>query len=146
MGEKIEVGALLVVDDPKTPQDESKTNPGILQQIVAGLLQNNQNTDVLRQDVVNLGPLDMGMIVARYAQAGQTMLRQQAIIQRNDQLFYVLDFTSPSGRTAADKPETEDPAERMAVDIFGAVVDSVQLLDQKPLLVDEEERLYRTRT
>jgi hypothetical protein len=100
---------------------------------------------VLRQDVVNVGKNDVGMLVARYTQGGQTVLRQQAIIQRNDQLFYLLDFTSPSGRTPDDKPDVEDPAERMAVDIFAAVVDSVQLLDQKALLADEEERLYRTR-
>jgi hypothetical protein len=137
---------LVSVDNPTTPEDESKTKPGILQQIVGGLLQNNVNTAVLRQDVVNLGTNDVGMIVARYAQGGQTMLRQQAIIQRNDQLFYVLDFTSPSGRTPADGPNVEDPAERVAVDIFAAVLDSVQLLDQKALLADEEERLYRTRT
>src|SRR6266850_157152 len=136
---------LLSVDNPNTPEDESKTKPGILQQIAQQLGQNN-STEVLRQDVVNLGPRDVGMLVARYTQGGQTVLRQQALIQRNDQLFYVLDFTSPSGRTPADKPEVEDPAERVAVDIFAAVVDSVQLLDQKALIADEEERLYRTRT
>ena len=137
---------LLSVDNPTTPEDESKTKPGILQQIVQQLQQNNVSTEVLRQDVVNLGPHDVGMLVARYTQGGQTVLRQQALIQRNDQLFYLLDFTSPSGRTPADKPDVEDPAERIAVDIFAAVVDSVQLLDQKALLADEEERLYRTRT
>ncbi|HEV8292683.1 MAG TPA: hypothetical protein VGP94_12205, partial [Tepidisphaeraceae bacterium] len=136
---------LLSVDNPATPEDESKTKPGILQQIVQQLQQNNVSTEVLRQDVVNVGKIDVGMLALRYAQGGQPVLRQQAIVQRNDQLFYVLDFTSPSGHTPADKPDVEDPAERMAVDIFAAVVDSVQLLDQKALLADEEERLYRTR-
>jgi len=137
---------LISVDNPTTPEDESKTKPGILQQIVQQLQQNNQGTEILRQDKVNLGLNDVGMLVARYTQGGQTMLRQQAIIQRNDQLFYLLDFSSPSGHTPADKPDVEDPSERMAADIFAAVLDSVQLLDQKALLVDEEERLYRTRT
>jgi hypothetical protein len=136
---------LLSVDNPATPEDEAKTKPGILQQIAQQHQQNNVSTEVLRQDVVNIGKNDVGMIVVRSTQGGQTMLRQQAIVQRNDQVFYVLDFTSPSGRTPDDKPEAEDPAERMAVDIFAAVVDSVQLLDQKGLLADEEERLYRTR-
>lgn len=136
---------LLSVDNPNTPQDESKTKPGLLQQIVQQLQQNNL-AELLRQDVVNVGKLDVGMLVVRYTQGNQTMLRQQAVVQRNDQVFYVLDFTSPSGRTADDKPDVEDPAERMAVDIFAAVVDSVRLLDQKALLADEEERLYRTRS
>src|SRR5882672_2812851 len=137
---------LLSVDNPNTPEDESKIKPGILQQIVQQLQQNNASTEILRRDVVNSGKNDVGMLVARSAQGGATLLRQQAIVQRNDQVFYVLDFTSPSGRTADDKPDVEDPAERMAVDIFAAVVDSVQLLDQKALIADEEERLYRTRT
>jgi hypothetical protein len=137
---------LLNVDNPATPEDESKTKPGILQQIAQQLGQNNVSTELLRQDVVNVGKSDVGMLVARFTQGGQKVLRQQAIVQRNDQLFYVLDFISPSGRTPDDKPDVEDPAERMAVDIFAAVVDSVQLLDQKALLADEEERLYRTRT
>jgi hypothetical protein len=92
------------------------------------------------------GSNDVGMIVARYTQGGQTMLRQQAIIQRNDQLFYVLDFTSPSGHTPDDKPDVEDPAERMAVDIFGRCSIRCSCSIRKPLLADEEERLYRTRT
>jgi len=137
---------LLAVDNPTTPEDETKTKPGILQQIVQQLQQNNAGTEVLRQDVVNVGIHDTGMLVVRFTQGAQTFLRQQAIIQRNDQLFYILDFTSPSGHTPADKPDVEDPPERMAADIFAAIVDSVQLLDQKALLVDEEERLYRTRT
>jgi hypothetical protein len=136
---------LLAVDNPTTPEDETKTKPGILQQIVQQIQQNNASTEILREDVINVGPHDVGMLVARTAQGAGTILRQQAFIQRNDQLFYVLDFTSPSGHTPADKPDVEDPSERMAVDIFAAVVDSVQLLDQKALLVDEEERLYRTR-
>jgi hypothetical protein len=137
---------LVAKDDPATPQDETKTNPGILQQIVRGFSRTIRARNVLRQDVVNVGQYDAGMIVVRYMLGASTMLRQQAIIQRNDQLFYVLDFVSPSGHTPNDKPDVEDPAERMAVEIFGAVLDSVQLLDQKPLLADEEERLYRTRT
>src|SRR5258706_6842187 len=135
---------LLSVDNPNTPEDESKPKPGILQQIAQQLGQNN-STEVLRQDVVNLGPRDVGMLVARYTQGGQTVLRQQALIQRNDQLFYVLDFTSPSGRTPADKPEVEDPAERVAVDIFAAGGDLGQLLDQEALVAGVEGGLYAMR-
>src|SRR5687767_15036739 len=83
---------LVSVDNPVTKEDESKSRPGIISQIVTQLLQNNVSTEILRQDVVNHGISDMGMIVARYTQGAQALLRQQAIIQRNDQLYYVLDF------------------------------------------------------
>ena len=63
---------LLSVDDPRTPEDESKTKPGILQQIVQQLGQNNIATEILRQDVVNVGKNDVGMLVARYTQGGAT--------------------------------------------------------------------------
>src|SRR3954469_8629113 len=80
---------LLSVDIPTTPEDETRTKPGILQQIVLQLRQNNNGTEILRQDVVNVGKNDVGMLVARSAQGGQMVLRQQAIVQRNDQVFYV---------------------------------------------------------
>src|SRR2546423_1566377 len=52
---------LLNVDNPSTPEDESKTKPGLLQQIVQQLRQNNVSTEILRQDVVNVGKNDVGM-------------------------------------------------------------------------------------
>src|SRR5436853_731413 len=88
---------LLNVDNPSTPENEAVTKPGILQQIVLQLQQNNVSTEVLRQDVVNVGKNDVGMVVLRYTQGGATLLRQQAVVQRNDQVFYVLGFTGPSG-------------------------------------------------
>src|SRR4051812_26366954 len=77
---------LLSFDNPNTPEDESKTKPGLLQQIAQQLQKNNASTEILRQDVVNVGKNDAGMLVMRYTQGGQTFLRQQAVVQRNDQV------------------------------------------------------------
>jgi len=133
--------ALLVKTDPK-PSD---VEPGILDQSAHQLLLQNVNTEILRKDVINVGAMDAGLLCSRFTQGGSFWLRQQAFLRANDQLFYIFDFITPSNRTISDKPDYEDPAERMAIDIFRAMLDSIELLNQRDLLKDNQERLYRTR-
>jgi hypothetical protein len=67
-------------------------------------------------------------------------------LEINDQFYYVFDFTSPSGHQAAEKDDAEDPAEKTAADIFEAMLDSVALIDPRPIIEDNNNRLFRTRT
>ena len=137
---------LVEVDDPKTPGiDESITKAGILEATARQLLINNQATQVLRKDVVNVGPSNAGILIMRYTDGGQTWLRQQALIEGSDRLYYSFDLRTPSTWTPADKEDEEDPTEQVAVEVFNAILDSVQLVDQSNLINDRNERLYRTR-
>ncbi|MCY2952056.1 MAG: hypothetical protein NTU53_08770 [Planctomycetota bacterium] len=139
--------AMVGKDDPSTPGvDESKTMPGVLAQTVQQLLLQNAGGKLLRQDVINVGKQDTGMIILRYTQGSQTYLRQAALIQRNDQHYYVLDLTSPSSRAAGEGEEKEDPSEAMAVRIFNAILDSVQILDLSLIQADNDARLYSARS
>jgi hypothetical protein len=132
-------------DDPSTPVNEIITNPGILDQTVQQLKLQNAATQILRDDVVNVGPHDTGILISRSGQGGTNWLRQQAFIRINDHRYYVFDLTTPSGHTAADPPDAEDPSEAMAVGIFSAILDTVQVLDQRPIQIDNDSRLFRTR-
>lgn len=133
-------------DDPATPGNEAQMQPGILDETVRQLKLQNAATQVLRDDVVNIGPHDVGLVICRFGQGGLYWLRQQAFVQVNSQRYYVFDLTTPSGHTATDALDSEDPSEAMAVAIFRAILDTVQVLDQRAIEQDNDMRLFRTRT
>jgi hypothetical protein len=134
-------------DDPTTPTvDESKTQPGVLGEMEKQVTMQQSGCHVMRQDVINVGSYDTGLLVLRYMQGTQAYLRQIAMLQRNDQHYYVLDLTTPSSRTSDDAENAEDPAEALAVRIFRAMLDSVQVLDLRAIQADNDQRLYRSRT
>ncbi|MDB5329279.1 MAG: hypothetical protein JWP03_430 [Phycisphaerales bacterium] len=111
---------------------------------------------VLRQDLTNIrdgGKFDdkhpeaknnVGLIAIRYNEAGKRRLAQQAIIQSDYRIFYLLSFVTP-GSNASDDNAPEDAAERLAVDTFSRMLDSLRLLDRTAIKEDQDARLYRTR-
>jgi hypothetical protein len=54
--------------------------------------------EVVRQDTTNVGEADVGMLALRYQIGTTYRLTQQAIIAANDQVYYVLDLTTPGSR------------------------------------------------
>ena len=117
---------------------------GLLEVTVDRLKDQLPGAAVLRNDVVRIGPSDVGMIALRYVKGLETLLSQQAIVRADDNLYFTLTLTSP-GSKAAGNDDGDDPAERQAVETFGEVLDTIRLLDQRPLIRDQEERLYATR-
>jgi hypothetical protein len=107
----------------------------------------------LRQpdDIINVGPHFVGLIAMRFTLGSQKWLRQQAMFQVNEQLYYVLNLTTPAGNVAPNlKPGEEDntppdPLEKQAVETFSALVDSVKILDRTEIKEDQNNRLFRTR-
>ena len=136
---------LYSVDDPATKADEARTNPGLADEMVRQLRLNDSNSQILRNDKINVGPLDAAMVVSRSVIGRQATLRQQLILQKNEQLFYFFDFSTPSTWIPADKEE-EDPAERAAVEIFDAVIESTQVLGYEDIQADVDERKFRLRS
>jgi hypothetical protein len=125
------------------PRLGQKTDPGILDEAARELIVQNLNADILRKDVVNIGPLDTGLLFSRFTQGGAYWLRQQAFIQAHNRLCFIFDFIVPSGHTTADKADDEDPAERVAMGIFRGILDSVDFLDQSEIIADNKARLDR---
>lgn len=122
-----------------------RERPGLIENTVAALKQEHyQSFQLLRQDLTNLGNYDVGVIIYRYSRNADRFLAQRAIIQANDQLYYLIALTTPAPRV--DNPTRPDPDERLAVDTFRAVLDSVKLLDRKPIRDDQVARLVRTRS
>jgi hypothetical protein len=117
--------------------------PGLMARTAAGIERATPGAQIYRQDQINVGTVDVGVIVARYQMASETNLTQQAMVRRNGTTYYVFNLTSPAPK---DGPVEQDPDVQAAVKTFNQMIDSVRLLDQSQIREDQNQRLYRTRT
>jgi len=124
--------------------------PGIVENTLAALREQLPGAKILRGgDPTNIGKLNVGMIILRYTKSGERWLAQHAIIESNDQLYFLLSFTSPGRKDVAEddnrEEKTVDPIEAQAVATFRNIIDSVELLDLGQIKADQDARLFRTR-
>jgi hypothetical protein len=129
------------LESSKTPEGLPKV--GLLEVTVDRLKDQLPGATILRQDVVKVGQIPVGMIALRYVKGLETLLSQQALVRSTDKVYFTLTLTSP-GSKAAGNEAGDDPAERQAVETFGEVLDTIRLLDQRPLVRDQEDRYYAT--
>jgi hypothetical protein len=127
-----------------TTDDQGVRHTGLLEVTLDRQKDQLPGAHVLRHDVIRIGEADVGMIALRYVNGLEPLLSQQALVRQSDRTYFVITLTS-SGSKAAGKEPGNDPAERLAVETFGEVLDTIHLLDQAPLVRDQEERLYATR-
>jgi hypothetical protein len=120
---------------------------GVVEVTLANIQQQTPGVQVLRNEVINVGRVRVGMIAVRYETATHDRrFTQQAIIEAPDadhQLYYFLDLTGP-GKPQSEPEDVINPAEKAAFDAFSEVVDSVVLLDRSNILEDQRQRLYHT--
>ncbi len=126
--------------------------PGLLEYTVGQLKKATPGAKVVREDLINVDSNYVGMIALRFTLGTQKFLRQHAMLQVNDQLYYIFNFTTPAGNVPAnpqpgaeDALDAADPSEKQAVDTFTAMIDSIKLLDRTVIKDDQNQRLYRTR-
>ena len=127
-----------------TTDDQGARHTGLLEVTLDRLKSQLPDAAVLRHDVIRIGQADVGMLALRYVNGLETLLSQQALVRQGNRSFLVITLTSP-GSKASGKEPGNDPAERLAVETFGEILDSIRLLDQEPLVRDQEDRLYATR-
>jgi hypothetical protein len=122
---------------------------GLLNRTVARVKIDLPGSTVLRQDLTNTRDGDpqfknnVAMIAVRYTATGARYLTQQAIIQSNRRMFYLLALTTPASN-ATGAAADNDPLERPAVTTFAQVLDSVRLLDTNFIKKDQDQRFLRT--
>ena len=111
---------------------------GLLEETVDRIKTGIVGSKILRQDLTNIaegGAVDLhqpgiqkpnvGLIAVRYTQATQHLLSQQALIQANDRLYYLLTLTTPGAANNNDDAP-EDAGERTAVETFKTMLDTVR--------------------
>lgn len=124
-----------------TTDEEGVKKFGLLEVTLDRLKDELPGAAILRSDVVRIGESDVGMIVLRYVKGLETLLSQQAIVRGGDQLYFTLTLTSP-GSKSSGKEAGDDPAEARAAEVFGEVLDTIRLLDQRPLVRDQKDRFF----
>jgi hypothetical protein len=128
----------------ETRDAHGTVQPGVLEFTAKRLKEELPAAEIIRQDKINIAHADVGLLVLRFTQSLRSQLTQQAIIQRNAQIYYLLALTTPgAGKGGKDAAETE--TERLAVETFRGVLDSVKLLDDADIRDDQNARLFRTR-
>jgi len=134
----------------ETTTDEKQNLPraGLLEVTVERLKAAMPGAVVLRSDVVDLGATEAGMIAVRHVEGLEPRLSQQALVRGGDRLYFVISLASPGskivGNQNAKGQAAEDPGERQAVETFQSVLDTVELLDQLPIRLEQDKRLYAT--
>ena len=122
--------------------DRGRKQPGMLEATVDQMKTDTPGVEILRQDFINVGDAEVGMIAARASIGLETLLTQRALVRANDRLYFSFTFISPAPRQGAIE---EDPSSRAAVALFGRIVDSVRVIDQSRLIEEQNQRLFRTR-
>ena len=123
---------------------QGRPQPGVLEFTATRLKEEIPEAEFLRQEKINIGDGDVGMLALRYTRNLKSLLTQQAIIQRTDQMYYLLALTTPGAAKGSNEADAAK-IERAAVETFRQVLDSVDMLDLRGVRQDQDERLYRTR-
>lgn len=113
---------------------------GYLDAAVTALTQQVPGT-VLRKEIAYLPGGEAGVFAVHYTLGTETQLLQRALVRLSDTQYYVLTFTAPAPREQV----SSDPGVVRAVATFNAVLDSVRLIDQTQVRLDQEDRLIRAR-
>jgi len=120
---------------------------GVMEITLANIKRQSPDVEVLRDEVINVGRVRVGMIAVRYETAAHDRrFTQQAIVEApdaDDRLYYFLDLTGP-GKPRLEANDVVNPAEKLAYDTFGQVVDSIVLLDRTNLVDFQRQSLYGT--
>ena len=120
---------------------------GVMEITLANIKRQSPDVEVLRDEVINVGRVRVGIIAVRYETAAHDRrFTQQAIVEApdaDDRLYYFLDLSGP-GKPQLESNDVVNPAEKLAYDTFGQVVDSIVLLDRTNLVDFQRQSLYGT--
>ncbi len=91
-------GSLTEVRDP-----DGTLHPGMLQFTVKRLKEEIPDAEILRNEVVTLRDGEAGVLALRFTKNQKPVLAQQAIIQKTDQMYYLIALTTPGAPKGAKK-------------------------------------------
>ncbi len=112
--------------------------------VAARQLPSENPGSLLRTELRPIADVGGAMLASRFTDAttGKKRLIQQAILHRTDKLYYVVTLTTDVGGGEIEA----DPLAQSASKCFEAIVESIELLDQSKIRIDQEDRLIRTRS
>ena len=135
---------------------------GLFQETIDNLKRDTPGFEVLREEILHTGPLDIGLIAGRFNAGTEHNVAQIALVRQTPldnkvdaaRLYYTFSLTVAAPKLDPSKPDggdvgellAADPNVRAAVETFNQMIDSIELLDQTAIREDQNQRLFRTRT
>ncbi|HEX4056464.1 MAG TPA: hypothetical protein VHX86_19560 [Tepidisphaeraceae bacterium] len=120
---------------------------GVMEVTLASIKQQTPSVEVVRNELINVGRIRVGMLAVRYETANHDRrFTQEAIFEAPEadhKLYYFFDLTGP-GKPLFEPDDVINPAEKLAHDTFAEVVDSVVLLDRTNIVEYQRQGLYST--
>jgi hypothetical protein len=124
------------------------TQDGVMEITLARIKQQTPDAEVVRNELINVGKIHVGMIAVRYETAThERRFTQQAIVEppdADDRFYYFFDLSGP-GKPQYEPNDVINPAEKLAFDTFAEVLDSIKLLDRTSIVDYQRQALYDTR-
>jgi hypothetical protein len=143
---RAQLGQPMALETVKLPAGGARGKPaeekiGLLEFRIKDIQKDHPAAEVLRNDIVNVGEHPVGIAILRLNLGTQKFLRQHAIVQDNEQLYYEFNFTTPAGEGPAGSTDVE----KVAVETFKQMIDTILILDRTKIKEDQVQRLFRTR-
>ncbi|HEX8324289.1 MAG TPA: hypothetical protein VF595_10285 [Tepidisphaeraceae bacterium] len=120
---------------------DGQVQAGYLSTAINKLRSSDPATDVLRNEIIELGDMRIGVLAALTHEQNKPVLLQQALMEITPTLYYTLVMICPIEGNDAHK----SPAAREAGAVFKGVLDSIERVDLSALKQDQDQRLFRTR-
>ena len=123
---------------------QGRPQPGVLESTAKRLKEEIPDAQVLRQEKITIADGDVGVIALRYTKGLKSVLSQHAILQRTDQVYFTFVLVAPGAEKSAKEADAA-ATERLAIETFRQMLDSIKLLNREDIRRDQDERLFRTR-
>lgn len=138
---RVELSSDMSLRDTPGPTKDAQPSPGYLTVTINKLRGGDPNAEVLRDDILPMGNVDIGVLIATTGKDDKGALLQQAIMQVTPQLYYTLTMTCPTDpRNVGSSPSAQEAALT-----FKAILDSIERVDRSAFRQDQDDRLIRTR-
>ena len=124
---------------------QGNPQPGLLEFTAKQLKEENPDAEIVRQEVTNIADGDVGMIAAAHHAEPQAAARAAARSCRRPTSCTTCITLKTPGAAKGAKEDEAATSERLAIETFRQVLDSVKLLDLGAVRADQDARLYRTR-
>ncbi|MEM8873618.1 MAG: hypothetical protein AAGD32_05100 [Planctomycetota bacterium] len=131
-----------VVEPTTRPDDKPTFSPGMTDYI-AGEQVRNTAGKLLRNEVIPTANGEIGVIVLDQQTVTGRQVKQIALLRLSDNIYFQFTYTIPADQDALLE---QQPDVLAAAATFSDLIDTVRLVDQRDLRIEQEDRLIRSRT
>lgn len=119
--------------------EKGTSQKGLMTETVETFQERNPTSELLKKELRKVNGRDVGFVAFRFSQGTVRKLLQEALIPLTDRSYYVLSMQSPATKSA--EAADVDAKEKLAVDTFAEILDSVKLMDRSAVVKEQDQNL-----